>query len=161
MRSVLSVCVASLLAQATVALAQTSTPADIVDQRARCTQTADLKAQAVFWPRRDIDDANDRVRARGYHDARYDEATGRCYVELYQHYTQAAGQTEIEQRQLYDGFSDELLATADQQSGKRSGMVFDRHHRMKSYTNLGWDDASAYIDRLMAEPIRAADTAAH
>jgi hypothetical protein len=157
MRTVLSVCVVGLLAQATVALAQSVSPADAPHFQARCRQIADQKAQAVFWPRPDIDDANDRVRARGYHDARYDQASGRCYIEVYQHYTEATGRMEVERRQRYDGFSDELLAITNVRSGKISGMVFDRRHRMTSGSNLGWDDASAYIDRLMAEPIRAAE----
>jgi hypothetical protein len=159
MRGVLSACVASLLAQATVAFAQIPVPVDAVDPRASCRHVAEQKARAMLWPRPDIDDANDRVLARAYHEARFDEARGRCFLEVYQHYTQA-GQTEVERRRLYDAFSDELLAMTETRSGKESGMVFDRRHRMTSGSNLGWDDASAYIDRLMAEPIRAAEKAA-
>jgi hypothetical protein len=160
MRGVLSACVASLLAQATVALAQTPVPTETVDPRASCRQLAEQKARAMLWPRPEIDDANGRVLARAYHEARYDEASGRCYVEVYQHYTQA-GQTEVERRQLYDALSDELLAMTEARSGKQSGMVFARRHRMTSASNLGWDDASAYIDRLMTEPIRAAEKRSH
>ncbi len=71
--------------------------------------------------RGNIDLTNDRVRARGYHEARYDAASRRCYVEIYEHYTRAAGQTDVERRRLYDAFSDELLAITDVRSGKMSG----------------------------------------
>jgi len=135
MRGVLSACVASLLAQATVALAQTPVPGG-VDPGASCRHVAEQKAGAMLWPRPHIDEADGRVLARAHHEARYDEARGRCFLEVYQHYTQA-GHTEVERRQLYNAMSDELLAMTEARSGKQSGMVFDRRHRMTTGSNLG------------------------
>jgi hypothetical protein len=111
-------------------------PVDVVDPGASCRHVAEQKAGAMLWPRPHIDEADGRVLARAHHEARYDEARGRCFLEVYQHYTQA-GHTEVERRQLYNAMSDELLAMTEARSGKQSGMVFDRRHRMTTGSNLG------------------------
>jgi hypothetical protein len=83
----------------------------------------------------------------------YEPRTNRCYVELT---IQTADLSKpIDQhyhhRVLYDGQTKEMLASAQIERGKKSGMVFDKQHRATTLTNAGWDDAGAYIDAMMAD----------
>jgi hypothetical protein len=83
----------------------------------------------------------------------YEPRTNRCYVELT---IQTADLSKpIDQhyhhRVLYDGQTKEMLASAQIERGKKSGMVFDKQHRATSLANAGWDDAGAYIDAMMAD----------
>jgi hypothetical protein len=80
---------------------------------------------------------------------RYNPRTNRCYVELI---VQAADKpTDYQHRVLYDGQTNEMLAFAEIHNGKKGGKVFDQQHRTTNLDNAGWDDASEYIDQMMAE----------
>ena len=80
---------------------------------------------------------------------RYNPRTNRCYVELI---VQAADKpTDYQRRVLYDGQTNEMLAFAEIHNGKKGGKVFDQQHRTTNLANAGWDDASEYIDQMMAE----------
>ena len=37
------------------------------------------------------------------------------------------------------------------EKGVKGGMVFDKQHRTATLANGGWEDASEYIDQMMAE----------
>jgi hypothetical protein len=79
----------------------------------------------------------------------YDPRTNRCYVELI---VQAADKpTDYQHRVLYDGQTNEMLAFAEIHNGKKGGKVFDQQHRTTNLDDAGWDDASEYIDQMMAE----------
>jgi hypothetical protein len=81
--------------------------------------------------------------------SRYDPRTNRCYVELI---VQAADKpTDYQHRVLYDGQTNGMLAFAEIHNGKKGGKVFDQQHRTTNLDNAGWDDASEYIDQMMAE----------
>jgi acyl-CoA hydrolase len=84
--------------------------------------------------------------------SKYDAANNRCYVEVYIH--TRTKQFDVEHRQIYDAQVDDLLAFAKIENGKKVGMVFDHQHQKTSDTNLGWDDANAYIDQMMADKRR-------
>ena len=92
------------------------------------------------------------VRSALYQEqfSRYSPKTNRCYVEMR---VQTGGLNERSDRfsqYLYDGQTREMLAFAEIQNGKKSGKVFDLHHRTTSFENSGWDDASEYIYTMMA-----------
>jgi hypothetical protein len=85
-----------------------------------------------------------------HYSSKYDPVNNRCYVEVYIH--TRTKRFDSEHRQLYDAQVDDLLAFAQIQNGKKSGMVFDhQNHRTTTDTNLGWDDANAYIDEMMLD----------
>ena len=79
----------------------------------------------------------------------YDPQTNRCYVEL----------TVIDMSNfgnyfnsvLFDGQTKEILASASIRKGKKSGSVNDHQHEQTTPANAGFDDATAYIDKMMAE----------
>jgi hypothetical protein len=76
----------------------------------------------------------------------YNERTNRCLT------IQTADHAfDYVNRVLYDGQTNEMLASAWQQKGKLSGMVFDKQHKATTLENSGFDDANAYIDDMMAD----------
>jgi hypothetical protein len=82
----------------------------------------------------------------------YEPRSNRCYVELTVH---AANLTEHSlhpfNRYLFDGQTKEMLAAVGIEHGRKSGMIFDKQHRVSNLQNGGWDDASEYIDAMMAD----------
>ncbi len=83
--------------------------------------------------------------------SRYNPRTSRCYVEMQVQTLDREEQVERFGRFLYDGQTKELLAFAQIKEGKKSGRVFDLTHRTTSFENAGWDDASEYIQTMMAD----------
>jgi hypothetical protein len=81
---------------------------------------------------------------------RYSAQTSRCYVEMRVETMLEDGSDRVG-RYLYDGVTKELLAYADIKQGKKSGRVYDLNHRTISFENSGFDDASKYIYRMMAD----------
>jgi hypothetical protein len=82
----------------------------------------------------------------------YEPRSNRCYVELTIQTADATRPNPYINRVLYDGQTKEMLAYARIERGKKVGMIFDKQHRMADPTkNLGWDDASAYIDEKMLD----------
>jgi hypothetical protein len=83
--------------------------------------------------------------------SRYSPRQGRCYVEMRVQTIASDAQADRIGRFLYDGQSKELLAFAQIRDGKKSGRVFDLNHHTTTFDNGGWDDASDYIYRMMAD----------
>jgi hypothetical protein len=81
----------------------------------------------------------------------YSPRTGRCYIEMRVQTIASDAQADRVGRFLYDGQTKELLAYAEIKDGKKSGRVFDLNHHTSTFQNSGWDDASGYIYRMMAD----------
>jgi hypothetical protein len=81
----------------------------------------------------------------------YSPRTGRCYVEMRVQTIASDAHSDRVGRFLYDGQTKELLAFAQIKDGKKSGRVFDLNHRTTTFENSGWNDASEYIYRMMAD----------
>ena len=92
------------------------------------------------------------IRSAVYQEqfSRYSPSTNRCYVEMRVQTGDLDEHSDRFAQYLYDGQTRELLAFAQIQNGKKSGKVFDLHHRTTSFENAGWDDASEYIYTMMA-----------
>ncbi len=82
--------------------------------------------------------------------SRYSPRANRCYVEIRVQTGELNEHSDRFGQYLYDGQTREMLAFAQIQNGKKSGKVFDLHHRTTSFENAGWDDASEYIHTMMA-----------
>ena len=100
--------------------------------------------------------AGNFIRSAVYQEqfSRYSPRTNRCYVEMRVQTIDPNEQSHRFARYLYDGQTREMLAFAQIQNGKKSGKVFDLHHRTTSFENAGWDDASEYIYAMMADDRR-------
>jgi hypothetical protein len=96
--------------------------------------------------------ADNIVRAAVYEEqfSHYSPQRRRCYVELRVEVMGTGDDADRFGRFLYDGDSREMLAFAEIRGERKSGRVFDLDHRTTTFGNSGWDDASAYINQMMA-----------
>jgi hypothetical protein len=110
---------------------QPPTATEVFDLRSRCAALGEKLLKDNF--------------TSGSQLSHYNPTTNRCYVEL------TAGSALLG-RSLYDGQTKELLAYTINNNGHRSGEIHDRQHQTtRPEQNFGWDNATAYIDKMMAE----------
>jgi hypothetical protein len=124
--------------------------ADRFHQNPAVTEDVQLHSACAAWGEQILE--GNFIRSAVYQEqfSRYSPRTNRCYVEMR---VQTGDPDENSGRfaqYLYDGQTREMLAFAQIQNGKKSGKVFDLHHRTTSFENAGWDDASGYIYAMMA-----------
>jgi len=134
-----------VVAAATAAERARALPAaEVVQQRSTC---AALGQQIL---------EGNAIRSVLYQEqfSRYSTRANRCYVEMRVQTADLGRYSERFGRYLYDGHTKELLAFTQIQNGKKSGKVFDLHHRTTSFENAGWDDASDYIYAMMTDERR-------
>lgn len=118
------------------------TATEAFNLRIRCKEMADKKSENFYLgPVQEI--------LFSAWSSKYDPKNNRCYIRIDVHRRSAS--FDIEHHQVYDAQTDDLLATADIQNGKKHGMVFDLNHRTTTDENLGWDNAVAYMDEMMAD----------
>ena len=86
--------------------------------------------------------------------SRYDARTNRCYVDLIVRSVDPTKPPSLLHRFLFDGQTKEMLAEASIYNDNKRGRVLDKQHIRKNSDNDGWDDASEYIDQMMAEDRR-------
>ena len=127
-----------------------ATAADRVYQSAAATEDVQLRSTCDGWAQQILE--GNFVRSALYQEqfSRYSPRTNRCYVELRVQTGELNEHSDRFGRYLYDGETREMLAFAQIQNGRKSGKVFDLHHRTTSFENAGWDDASEYIYTRMA-----------
>jgi hypothetical protein len=158
-----------LVAIAESSSAQTPpTATEAFNLRIRCKEMADAKAESMTMRPLSIEDgaasglkqadvaALNKINAENTkvllaaHASNYDVKNNRCYIEIIDHRKVGRRkETEIEQRQVYDAQTDDLLSFAKIENGKKVGMVFDAEHVVTTNSNLGWDDANTYMDEKM------------
>jgi hypothetical protein len=86
---------------------------------------------------------------------KYDRKSDRCYIEQFRHVRVGPHKdSDIQHRSLIDARTDDLLAVAKIEDGKKEGMVLDPDHKTPTDAVSGWDDANTYIDEMMAEQRR-------
>jgi hypothetical protein len=114
--------------------------------------TADVQLRSACAARGEQILEGNFIRSAVYQEqfSRYSPSTNRCYVEMRVQTGDLDENSDRFAQYLYDGQTREMLAFAQIQNGKKSGKVFDLHHRTTSFENAGWDDASEYIYTMMA-----------
>ena len=123
-------------------VAAAATAADRVHQTAATAQDGQLRSACAASAQQILE--GNLIRSALYEEqfSRYSPRTNRCYVELRVQTGELNERSDRFGRYLYDGETREMLAFAQIQNGKKSGKVFDLHHRTTSFENAGWDDAS-------------------
>jgi hypothetical protein len=123
---------------------QLPTAAEIIQLRSTCAALGQQILEGNF------------IRLALYQEqfSRYNPRTNRCYVEMRVQTADPNKHSDRFGQYLYDGQTREMLAFAQIQNGKKSGRVFDLHHRTTSFENAGWDDASEYIYATMTDDRR-------
>jgi hypothetical protein len=125
--------------------------AERTNQLPTATEVFDLRSRCVALGEKIMENNAIGSALTQWQNSHYNPVINRCHVELI---VQSANKSIPYQSQtmLYDGQTGELLATFQvKEDGVRFGMVYDRHHKTKSWDNLGYDDARAYVDKLMEE----------
>ncbi len=124
--------------------------ADRSHQNAAATQDVQLRSACAVWGEQILE--RNFIRSAVYQEqfSRYRPSTNRCYVEMRVQTGDLNENSDRFAQYLYDGQTREMLAFAQIQNGKKSGKVFDLHHRTTSFENAGWDDATDYIYAMMA-----------
>ncbi len=128
--------------------------ADRVHQNPAATGDVQLRSACAAWGEQILE--GNFIRSAVYQEqfSRYGLRTNRCYVEMRVQTVDLNEHSDRFARYLYDGQTREMLAFAQIQNGKKTGKVFDLHHRTTSFENAGWDDASEYIYAMMADDRR-------
>ncbi len=165
------VLIAAMMLNCGVGFAQTPpTATEAFNLRIKCKQMADEKADSLEWHPLSVEDgaifgmsadavaASNRNREAAQeiillsHSSKYDAKNNRCYVDIFKHWKFGSHkENDMQYRQIYDVQTDDLLAFAQIENGKKVGMVFDHEHRSTMGDDLGWTDANAYIDEMMAD----------
>ena len=127
-----------------------ATAADRVYQTAAAADDGQLRSECAESAQRILE--GNLIRSALYQEqfSRFSPRTNRCYVEIRVQTGEFNERSDRFGRYLYDGRTREMLAFVQIQNGKKSGKVFDLHHRTTSFENAGWDDASEYIYTMMA-----------
>jgi hypothetical protein len=87
-----------------------------------------------------------------YSSSRYDAKANRCYGDFHWKQKFRTGPLkDREMRSLYDMQTDDLVAFNKNESGKKVGLVFDHSHQSTMGSNLGWDDADAYMNEMIED----------
>ena len=127
-----------------------ATAADRLHQNPTTTEDVQLRSACAARGEQILE--GNFIRSAVYQEqfSRYSPGTNRCYVEMRVQTGDPDENSDRFAQYLYDGQTREMLAFAQIQNGKKSGKVFDLHHRTTSFENAGWDDASEYIYTMMA-----------
>jgi hypothetical protein len=128
--------------------------AERAHQDGTATEDVHLRSSCAAWAQQILE--GNFIRSALYQEqfSHYSASTNRCYVEIRVQTGELNEYSHRFGRYLYDGQTKEMLAFAQIQNGKKSGKVFDLHHRTTSFENAGWDDASDYIYAMMADDRR-------
>jgi len=128
-----------------------ATAADPVHQLPTAAEVSQLRSTCAALGQQILE--GNFVRSALYQEqfSRYNPRTNRCYVEMRVQTADPNKHSDRFGQYLYDGQTREMLAFAQIQNGKKSGRVFDLHHRTTSFENAGWDDASQYISTVMTD----------
>lgn len=166
------VAIIALILNTGFAFSQTSAATGDSNLRARCEELADERAGvmathvlsvadgASFGMSVAAVDALNKSQSEilgSSHSSRYDAASDRCYIRLYEH--KRNGQFETEHHGIYDARTGDLVAFARRVNGKETGYVFDAHKGPwvspadcgNCTAGVGWNAAIGYMDDMMAE----------
>jgi len=81
----------------------------------------------------------------------YNPQINRCYVQLTALTADTTNPLPVMTQYLYDGQTGEILAVAQTRKGVEWSFVNDQGHQAKTLAHAGWDDASEYINAMMAD----------
>lgn len=101
------------------------TATEAFNLRRECKKLSDEKAQQLL-------EMNGMLKwevAAAWNTSKYDPVSNRCYGRLYEHIVKPSHRLDHESDQVYDLQTDDLLATAMIEEGKRHGNIFDPDYK--------------------------------
>ena len=99
-----------------------------------------------------------------WNTSKYDPISNRCYGRIYSHTKKQNYRLDHEVDQLYDLQTDDLLAAAWIEDGKKHGSIWERNCKKPGLPSCGakgcavdwvdhaWQAAEDYINEFMADP---------
>jgi hypothetical protein len=136
------------------------TETEAFNLRIKCKKMSDEKAQydiemdsMVKW---------EIVAARN--TSKYDPISNRCYGRIYEHITKQSHRLDHEHDTVFDLQTDDLLATATIENGKKHGSIFDPDYKKPwlplcsangcppDFGDQTWQAAEDYMNEIMADP---------
>jgi hypothetical protein len=157
---VLALSVICFAAQVSAQSSPTATEA--FNLRRECKKLSDEKAQQLL-------EANSMLKwqiVAARNSSKYDPVSNRCYGRIYEHIAKPSNRLEHESDQVYDLQTDDLLATAMNEEGKRHGSIFDPDYKKPwaplcsatacspDFGDKTWQATEDYMNEFMADPRR-------
>jgi hypothetical protein len=136
------------------------TATEAFNLRIKCKEMSDQKAQEVM--KTNIMLEWEFVAA--WNTSRYDPASNRCYGHIYEHIIKQNYHLDHENDQLFDLQTDDLLASAMIENGKKHGSIFDYDYKKpwlpscsakgcpSDFGDQTWQAAEDYMNEMMADP---------
>jgi hypothetical protein len=99
-----------------------------------------------------------------WNTSKYDPQSNRCYGRIYEHIVKRNYHLDHESDQLYDLQTDDLLASAMNENGKKYGSIFDQDYKKPwlpscsargcppDFGDQTWQAAQDYMNEMMADP---------
>lgn len=100
-----------------------------------------------------------------WNTSKYDPISNRCYGRSYQHIIKPSYRLDHESDQVFDLQTDDLLAAAMIENGKKHGNIWDHDYKKPwlpscvggcppDFGDKTWQAAEDYMNELMADPRR-------
>src|SRR5262249_29185544 len=101
------------------------TATEAFNLRIKCKKMSDEKAQGVMEMNSDLK----WEIAAAWNTSKYDPISNRCYGRIYEHITKQSYRLDHENDELFDLQTDDLLAAAVIENGKRHGSIYDTDYK--------------------------------
>jgi hypothetical protein len=136
------------------------TATEAFNLRIKCKKMSDEKAQEFI-------DGNRMAKwefAAASNTSKYDPISNRCYGRIYEHITKQNYHLDHENDQVFDLQTDDLMAVAVIENGKKHGSIFDPDYKKwwlpscsangcpPDFGDKTWQAAEDYMNELMADP---------
>jgi hypothetical protein len=150
-----------ILLAAPVSAQTPPTATEAFNLRRQCKKLSDEKAQEVA----EGNSAFHWELFAAWNTSKYDPMSNRCYGRIYVHIVKPSHRLDHEHDQVFDLQTDDLLATADIENGKKHGSIFDpdytkpwlplcRNGCPPDFGDQTWKAAEDYMNEFMADPRR-------
>jgi hypothetical protein len=138
------------------------TATEAFNLRRQCKKMSDEKAQEAL-------DTNTMLKweiVTAWNTSKYDPTSNRCYGRSYQHIVKPSYRLDHESDQVFDLQTDDLLAAAMIENGKKHGNIFDHDYKKPwlpscsakgcppDFGDQTWQTTEDYMNEFMADPRR-------
>lgn len=137
------------------------TATEAFNLRKQCKKLSDEKAQ-------EFSESNSMLQwqiVAAWNTSKYDPKSNRCYGRIYDHHVKPSYHLDHETDQIFDLQTDDLLAAAMNENGKKHGNIFDPDYKKpwlpscrngcpKDFGDQTWQATEDYMNEFMADPRR-------
>jgi hypothetical protein len=136
------------------------TATEAFNLRKQCKKLSDEKAQEFL-------ESNSMLKweiVLAWNSSKYDPMSNRCYGRVYEHIAKPSYRLDHESDQVFDLQTDDLLAAAFNEDGKKHGNIFDPDYKKNwlplcspngcppTFGDQTWQATEDYMNEFMADP---------